>query len=48
MITYAMFSRQGKRENNEDCIRMKEKKGASVFLLADGLTDKDCITLLNR
>ncbi|MDO4454744.1 MAG: protein phosphatase 2C domain-containing protein [Eubacteriales bacterium] len=37
MITYAMFSRQGKRENNEDCIRMKEKKGASVFLLADGL-----------
>ena len=37
MITYAMFSRQGKRENNEDCIRMKEKKGAKVFLLADGL-----------
>ncbi|MDO5603178.1 MAG: protein phosphatase 2C domain-containing protein [Oscillospiraceae bacterium] len=37
MMTYAMFSRQGERENNEDCIRMKEKKEASVFLLADGL-----------
>lgn len=37
MITYAMFSRQGERENNEDSIRMKEKTGGSVFLLADGL-----------
>lgn len=37
MITYAMFSRQGKRENNEDSIHMREKKKASVFLLADGL-----------
>ncbi len=36
-MTYAMLSRQGKRENNEDSIRMKEKKEASVFLLADGL-----------
>ena len=37
MITYAMFSRQGKRENNEDSIRMKEKREANVFLVADGL-----------
>ncbi|MCI7812462.1 MAG: protein phosphatase 2C domain-containing protein [Lachnospiraceae bacterium] len=37
MVTYAMFSRQGERNNNEDSIRMKEKRGASVFLLADGL-----------
>lgn len=37
MITYAMLTNKGDRENNEDCIGMKEDKGAYCFVVADGL-----------
>ena len=37
MITYAMLTNQGGRENNEDYVGMKEANGAYCFVLADGL-----------
>lgn len=37
MITYAMISKEGNREKNEDFIGMKEDEGAFCFVLADGL-----------
>ena len=37
MITYAMISKEGDRENNEDYIGMKEDQGMFCFVLADGL-----------
>lgn len=35
--TYAMRSRQGSRDYNEDAIRMREKERGVLFVLADGL-----------
>lgn len=37
MISYAMRTRPGGRERNEDAILMKEKEGTYAFVLADGL-----------
>lgn len=37
MISYAMLSRPGNRERNEDSVLMYERGSSSVFALADGL-----------
>lgn len=37
MITYAMLTDKGGRENNEDYVGMKEDRGAYCFVVADGL-----------
>ena len=37
MLTYAMKSRQGSRNYNEDYIQMHDEVKASMFVLADGL-----------
>lgn len=37
MLTYAMFSKIGKRKQNEDAVRMYEKNNEVIFVLADGL-----------
>ncbi|MCD8347684.1 MAG: protein phosphatase 2C domain-containing protein [Lachnospiraceae bacterium] len=37
MLTYAMRSRPGDRDYNEDTIRMQENGATQIFLLADGL-----------
>lgn len=37
MVSYAMLTNKGERENNEDYIDMKEDTGVYCFVLADGL-----------
>ena len=37
MVSYAILSRPGNRERNEDSVLMYERGSSSVFALADGL-----------